>query len=260
MSVRVAARAVLRKAVPQRYRGRLRQLFNSATAWAYAGGRLFCPCCEGTFRRFRVYVTESGRRENLCPRCGSLGRHRVDWLFLRQRGLLRPPNGRLRLLHVAPEPAFQRRLAADPNIDYVSGDLDSAFAMERLDVTEIGHGDGSFDAVICNHVLEHVPDDARALHELHRILARGGWAMLQVPLDASAERTREDPSITDPEERRRQFWQHDHVRLYGRDYAERLEAAGFDVTVEAFTEALPADEIERQRLDRDERIYLARKP
>ena len=245
--------------MPQRYRGRVRQAFNAATSWAYRGSRYFCPCCERTFRRFRVYVTESGRREDLCPSCGSLGRHRVDWLFLRQAGLLRSANGRLRLLLVAPEPAFQQHLADDPGIDYLSGDLDSALAMERLDVTDIRHDDGSFDAVICNHVLEHVPDDARALRELHRVLRNDGWAMVQVPLDMSAERTNEDPSITDPEERRRLFWQHDHVRLYGRDYPQRLEAAGFDVSVEAFTDELPPEQVDRQRLDRDERIYLARK-
>ena len=83
--------------------------------------------------------------------------------------------------------------------------------------------------------------------------------MVQVPLDMSAERTNEDPAITDPEERRRLFWQHDHVRLYGRDYPQRLEAAGFDVSVEAFTDELPPEQVDRQRLDRDERIYLARK-
>ena len=259
MSLRVTGRAALRKVVPPRYRGRTRQLFNAATAWAYAGSRHSCPCCGGSFRRFRVYETESGRREDLCPRCGSLGRHRVDWLFLRHRGLLERRDGTLRLLHVAPEPAFQRQLAGDPRIDYVSGDLDSALAMERLDVTDIRHGDGSFDAIICNHVLEHVPDDARALRELHRILAPGGWAMLQVPIDRSLERTHEDPSIVDPEERMRLFWQHDHVRLYGRDYEDRLQAAGFAVDVEAFVDALSAEQVERQRLDREERIYLARK-
>ena len=260
MSVRIAARAALRKVVPHRYRGRVRQLFNSATAWAYAGRRYSCPCCGGSFRRFRVYETESGRREDICPRCGSLGRHRVDWLFLRDRDLIVPRNGKLRLLHIAPEPAFHRHLARDPRIEYISGDLDSALAMERLDVTDIKHDDGSFDAVICNHVLEHVPDDAQALRELHRVLVPGGWAMLQVPLDESKERTHEDPSVTDPEERRRLFWQHDHVRLYGRDYRDRLEANGFTVTVEAFVEHFSAAEIERHRLDRQERIYLARKP
>jgi SAM-dependent methyltransferase len=237
----------------------MRRLFNSATAWAYAGSRYSCPCCGGAFRRFRVYETESGRREDLCPRCGSLGRHRVDWLFLQRRRLLEPRNGALRLLHVAPEPAFQRHLADDPRIHYVSGDLDSSLAMERLDVTDLRHEDGSFDGIICNHVLEHVPDDARALSELHRVLAPGGWAMLQVPLDRSQERTHEDPSITDPEERRRVFWQHDHVRLYGRDYRDRIAAAGFEVSVDRFVEELPPEELERLLLDREELIYLARK-
>ena len=260
MSLRLRARAALRTVVPQRYRGRARQLFNSATAWAYRGDRYHCPCCDGRFRRFRVYETESGRREDLCPRCGSLGRHRVDWLFLRESGLLDRANGRLRLLHVAPEPAFQRHLAENPRIEYVSGDLDSALAMERLDVTDIRHGEASFDALICNHVLEHVPDDRKALRELHRVLAPGSWAMVQVPLDRTKERTHEDAAISDPEERRRHFWQHDHVRLYGRDYRERLEEAGFTVSVERPTDRLSAEEIERQALDVEEEIYLARKP
>jgi SAM-dependent methyltransferase len=102
-------------------------------------------------------------------------------------------------------------------------------AMVRLDITEIDFPDESFDVVYCSHVLEHVPDDRKALAEIRRVLKPDGWAILLVPIDAAE--TIEDPSITDPGERLRLFGQGDHVRRYGPDYVERLHQAGFDVAV-----------------------------
>jgi SAM-dependent methyltransferase len=195
----------------------------------------------------------------MCPRCGALGRHRVDWLFIRDHVGLPRNETTIRLLHVAPEYALQRRLAEHPNVSYVSADLDSAMAMERMDVTDIRYDDNSFDAIVCNHVLEHVPDDRKALTELNRVLRSGGWAMLQTPVDQAREKTLEDPSVTDEAERMRLFGQHDHVRLYGRDYKGRLEEAGFSVTVEPYAKQLPAPTVARQRLDLDEEIYFCRK-
>lgn len=258
-SARRSARGLARALVPQRYRGKARQAYNRTTWWLYAGRRFACPCCDGRFRGFRVYETEAGRREAMCPRCGALGRHRVDWLFLRDHVGLPRAERKIRLLHVAPEYALQRRLAEYPSVIYVSADLDSAMAMERMDVTDIGYDDDSFDAIVCNHVLEHVPDDRKALNELNRVLKPGGWAMLQVPLDHDRERTLEDPSVTGEAERTRLFGQHDHVRLYGRDYKERLEEAGFSVTVEPYAKKLPAPVVAGQRLDLDEEIYFCRK-
>jgi SAM-dependent methyltransferase len=258
-SARRWARGLARALVPQRYRAKARQAYNSSTWWLYAGRRYACPCCDGRFRRFRVYETEAGQREAMCPRCGALGRHRVDWLFIRDHVGLPRNETKIRLLHVAPEYALQRRLAEHANVSYVSADLDSAMAMERMDVTDLGYDDNSFDAIVCNHVLEHVPDDRKAMRELNRVLKSGGWAMLQTPVDQAREKTLEDPSVTDEAERTRLFGQHDHVRLYGRDYKDRLEEAGFSVTVEAYAKKLPAPIVAGQHLDLDEEIYFCRK-
>jgi SAM-dependent methyltransferase len=133
-------------------------------------------------------------------------------------------------------------------VDYVAGDLDARFADRRIDVTALEFPDGTFDAILCNHVLEHVRDDRRAMSELRRVLRPGGWALL-VPTIRNA-RTDEDPSVEDPDERTRRFGQHDHVRIYGWDYLERLDDAGFDVQVERLGEELPESAIRRSRAAR----------
>jgi SAM-dependent methyltransferase len=194
----------------------------------------------------------------MCPRCGSLGRHRTDWLFFaRNPDLLA---GRKKVLHVAPEESLKRCLRRLPEIDYLSADYDARNAMERMDITAIQYRDSSFDAVLCNHVLEHVVDDRRAMRELFRVLRPGGWALLQVPVDWEKPHTFEDPSIVDPRERQRAFGQFDHVRIYGRDYLERLEEAGFAVIVDDFVQRLSVGLVERYGLDGREVIFLGRKP
>jgi SAM-dependent methyltransferase len=194
----------------------------------------------------------------MCPRCGSLGRQRVDWLYLTDRAELLHARGRL--LHVAPESCFARTLQRLPNISYLSADYDSAAAMEQMDITAIPYPDESFDIVICNHVLEHVSDDRRAMREIFRVLSPGGWAMLQAPVDVGRESTFEDPRITDPRERRRAFGQYDHVRAFGRDYPERLASQGFEVTVDEFAKDLSPQMVEELALDVGEAIYVCRKP
>jgi SAM-dependent methyltransferase len=149
-------------------------------------------------------------------------------LVLRQQVDLTVP---VRLLHVAPERALERYFAAIPTVDYLSADLHSRRAMVSFDVTAIPFAEGSFDAIICNHVLEHVPDDSQALRELRRVCRPGGWAILQVPVDPNLESTWEDLTVASSRERQRLFGQSDHVRSYGRDYRERLQQAGWQVTM-----------------------------
>jgi SAM-dependent methyltransferase len=183
---------------------------------------------------------------------------RVDWLFLNSRiDLLERPK---RLLHVAPEVCIGRHLERLPNISYLSADYASALAMEQMDITDIRYPDASFDVVLCNHVLVYIYDDRQAIREIFRVLSSGGWALLQVPIDFSRETTFEDPSVTDPRERHHVFGQYDHVRIYGRDYLQRLGEAGFDVSMDEFVKELPASTIERLGLDTAETIYLCRKP
>ncbi|MEK7873336.1 MAG: methyltransferase domain-containing protein, partial [Chloroflexota bacterium] len=144
----------------------------------------------------------------------------------------------LRVLDVAPLPVLQAKYVKLPNLDYLSVDIASPIAMVRMDITAIGCPRDQFDCILCYHVLEHVPDDRKALQELFRVLKPGGWAILQSPIDATRPKTFEDFSVTSPEERERVFGQSDHVRIYGLDYKDRLTSAGFIVRVDDYAKQL----------------------
>jgi len=146
-----------------------------------------------------------------------------------------------------------------PNLDYLSADFAAEWAMEKMDITDIQYVDNTFDAILCNHVLEHIPDDKKAMKELSRVLKPNGWAILQVPLDPNLDKTFEDPSVTSPEERKRVFGQKDHVRIYGKDYKDRLEEAGFDVKVDNFVEELNEETVDKYGLRRDHNVYFCSK-
>ena len=147
------------------------------------------------------------------------------------------------LLHIAPEPAVRRTLPE--GINYVTGGLEPKLSDFRVDITGMPFEDGTFDALICNHVMEHVPDDRAAFREFRRVLRPGGWGIVMTPISRDRQVTDEDPSVTDPEERERRWGQWDHVRQYGWDYIDRLKAAGLEV--EVIDEYSPAD-VERYRL------------
>ncbi|HEU5170405.1 MAG TPA: methyltransferase domain-containing protein [Gemmatimonadales bacterium] len=201
----------------------------------WPGHRRRCPVCGSFVRAFKPYGLVL-RPEARCPSCGALERHRLVWLYLRYCTPFFDRTPRL-MLHVAPERALEPGLTEVPNLRRITGDLTQRGVMLRFDVTGIPLPDDCFDVIYCSHVLEHVPDDHAAMRELHRVLKPGGFALLQVPV--LREQTFEDPSVTSPEERLRLFGQHDHVRVYGRDYPERLAQAGFIVRVEDFAALLP---------------------
>ncbi len=192
----------------------------------HRGDAVACPVCEHRFDRFK---DDRNRPNALCWRCGSQERHRAQWLLLERRPeLLRDA---ATVLHFAPEWCLRRRLSAIGGLRYVTADLDGAGVDLQLDITALDLPDGAFDLVICSHVLEHVPDDAAAMRELRRITAARGHCLVMVPLALDRAGTYEDPSITTPADREREFLQHDHVRLYAPDIADRLRGAGFDVEV-----------------------------
>jgi SAM-dependent methyltransferase len=226
-------------------------------AFCYLGDRVECPCCGGRFRTF-LSAGKPRRPGALCPRCSSLERHRLVWLFLAERTPLF--RDRLRVLYVAPEQDLQRRLRSEPGLTYVSGDRDSALAMVRFDLERLPVHDGAFDVVICTHVLEHVDDARAALRELLRVLRPGGWALLQSPVDTSRAQTLEDRSMTSPAMRLRAFGQEDHVRIFGRDYTAWLSAAGFEVEVVPYGREAGPERVARHGLDPEEDVYLCRRP
>jgi SAM-dependent methyltransferase len=221
----------------------------------YAGDRVECPCCA---RRFRAFAPYAGRPNAWCPACQCLERHRLLWLYLSERTDLLTRE--LSVIHFAPERALQARLRELPGLRYASADLDpSSIAELRVDITDMPFPDSSFDVAIVNHVLEHVPDDRRALSELARVLVPGGVLYTMHPVEHDRGRTYEDPAVRTPRQRRRAYGDRDDARVYGRDFADRVRAAGFDVTVERYLRELPPELATLHGLVDDE-IYVCAKP
>lgn len=215
----------------------------------FRGRRRYCPLCESWTRRF----LEDAR----CPVCRSRPRHRLTWLYLKQRTTFFDARAK-RLLHFAPEMSLMAAFGRLPDLDYLSADLASPHAMVRMDITAIDAPDASFDAIYCSHVLEHVADDRKAMREMFRVLKPGGWALIMVPISPAGP-TLEDPAVTDPAERERLYLQSDHVRLYGFDIRERLAEAGFEASVTFGRELADVAECERMALIPHEPIFEARK-
>lgn len=225
----------------------------------YKGRGVECPVCGARYRKFLPYGYVTPRANALCPRCLSLERHRLLWLYLTHETDLTTSHPRT--LHIAPEVCIMRHLkphfAAHPG-QYVTADLESPLADLHFDVQTIPLPDASFDAIVCNHLLEHVADDRQALGELHRILRPGGWGILLSPVDRMREATFEDDTITDPAERTRIFGQYDHRRIYGRDYADRLREAGFEAEEIDYAARLGEAACRLHALPED-RIYVVRR-
>ena len=232
------------------------EMARRAQGAANRSGPLFCPCCGGSYAEFLPAGVARKTPNRKCPGCGSLERHRGLWLFMLNRTNLLTDE--LRLLHFAPKPAIRKLLAAMPNVDYVTADLDPRRGAIKMDITDILFRDDVFDVVLAVHVLEHVSDDRRAMSEVCRVLKPGGWAILQSPI-LRAE-TLEDPSVQTPADRERVYGQSDHCRAYGRDYRDRLEDAGFDVSVDDYLRRLGPETAARHRLGGQLDIYFCRKP
>ncbi len=229
----------------------------------YVGRGKECPLCGCRRRKFLPYGYVTQRDNALCPNCLALERHRTLWLWLlRESDIGRGAVALPRLLHVAPEVALMRkfsRIYAKQPADYVTADLESPLADLHFDIQHIPLKDESFDVVICNHIMEHVEDDRLAMREILRIMRKGGWGVILSPVDLQREKTFEDDTITDEAERTRIFGQYDHRRIYGRDYAERLREAGFEVYECDYANLIPAKEKQLYALT-DELLYIVRKP
>lgn len=224
-----------------------------------------CPICNSKFKEFGTFGIVP-RRNARCQGCGSLERHRLLWKYLNAKTDLFANKNNLQLLHFAPEKVFYTIFSSGKNIQYYPCDLNPDIytyeednKVQKVDITDIPFKENYFDAILCNHVLEHIPDDALAMSELYRVLKKGGWAILQVPIDYSREYTYEDFSITTPEGREKAFGQDDHVRWYGRDYKDRLARAGFTVMVDEYVKSFTEEEQFRYGFMKDELIYYCKK-
>lgn len=208
------------------------------------------PIDRKKFRKLLPYGYEKPRENVLSPSTLSLERHRLLWLYLENKTDFFSAS--YKLLHFAPEQAFYKRFRKLRNIDYTTTDLNSPLADVKADICKLPFDDESFDIILCNHVLEHIPDDTTAMMELYRVMRKGGWGIFQVPQDLNRKQTFEDPTITDKRERARIFGQYDHVRIYGRDYFDRLRKVGFTVKEVDYTASLTDAEIDKYRLAKGE--------
>ena len=236
---------------------RFSYLFIPIISFFLKGKKFTDPIDGKSFSKFLSYGYETQRDNVLSPSTLSLERHRLLWLYLKNETNFFSDN--LKILHFAPEQAFYKRFKKLNNIDYTTTDLNSPLADVKADICNLPFEDNTFDVILCNHVLEHIQDDTQAMNELFRVMKKGGWGIFQVPQELSRETTFEDNSITDKKERTRIFGQYDHVRVYGRDYFDKLRKVGFKVEEVDYTSNLSDSEIDKYRLAMGEIIPLVRK-
>lgn len=223
-------------------------------ALALKGTRFTDPIDNKSFRMFLPYGYGKQRNNALSPSTLSLERHRLLWLYLKNETDFFSSIERKKVLHFAPEQAFYKLFRNQKNIDYTTTDLFSPLADVKADICDLPFEGNSYDIIFCNHVLEHIPDDTKAMQELFRVLKKGGMAILQIPQDLKKEVTFADDSITDQKERAEIFGQYDHVRIYGRDYFDKLRSIGFTVVEEDYTNKITPELVEKYCLAKGEII------
>jgi len=222
----------------------------------FKGNQFTDPIDGSSYRKFLPYGYQNLRQNALCPGTLSLERHRLLWLYLDRKTSFLTDS--IRVLHVAPEQVFYKKFKSFSHWDYTTTDLHSPLADVKADICALPFEDNSYDLILCNHVLEHIPNDLKAMKELYRVLKPRGTAILQVPLEEDRENTFEDDSITDQQERTRIFGQYDHVRVYGQDYYNRLQKAGFKATPVDYIKEVTEGDIKRFALP-SERIPVVTK-
>ena len=243
--------------IPRTVLIRLSYVVRPLVAFFLRGSRYTDPIDGRSYRKFLPYGYEKVRENVLAPGTLSLERHRLCWLYLQNETNLF--STAQKVLHFAPEQAFLKRFRKLKHLEYTTTDLNSPIADVKADICALPFDDNSYDFIICNHVLEHIPDDTKAMRELYRILAPGGTAILQVPYDKNRTVTFEDNSITDAKARARIFGQYDHVRVYGMDYFEKLRSIGFHVEAVDYTASLSEEQINNYRLAKGELIPVCNK-
>jgi len=250
----------------------------------FAGRRYYCALCGRSARRFipvtnypgqavveKYHMVAMGNNAHYrCPWCHSSDKERLVWRYLAERTDFFNSTHLLHVLHVAPERNTRKKFQARPNTDYIHGDMFHGAAKYTpehyggamyLDITDLSSfKDDSFDVIICNHVLEHVPNDLQAMRELRRVLKKEGFAILQVPVSRDIKTSFEDSTMTTDKERLAQFGQSDHVRIYAeKDYIERLKRAGFRIEVIRSRSLFSSNELVSWGVNPEESVYVTRK-
>jgi SAM-dependent methyltransferase len=239
---------------------RLSLVVQPLLAFVLRGNNYIDPIDGKGYRSFLPYGYGTQRNNVLAPGTLSLERHRLLWLYLQRETDFFTATIRKKVLHVAPEQELYKRFKKQTNIEYTTTDLLSPLADVKADICNLPFPDNAYDLILCNHVLEHIPDDTKAMSELYRVMKPGGMGIFQIPQDLKRATTFTDDSITDPKERAKIFGQYDHVRIYGRDYFDKLRSIGFEVIEEDYTQKLGAEWVEKYGLAPGEIIPICYKP
>lgn len=243
--------------IPTKLNPYLNRFFYRIIYIFYIGNNYYCPICKRNFRDFLSNFNIPNRKNIICPKCGSFERHRLMWIYLKKyTNFFSAP---LKVLHFAPLAFMEKIFKRLPNLDYRSADLNSPFVMFKIDITNIPYNSNSFDVIICNHVLEHIEDDKKALEELFRIMKVGGWAIISCPIDHDRPDKFEVKSINSPEARKQFYGSKDHIRIYGKNFKNYLESFGFKVKELDFSNNIQIKIFKKMRLNRNEQLYCCYK-
>jgi len=243
--------------IPRPYLIKLSYLARPVLATLLKGDRYTDPIDGKSFKKFLPYGYGEQRPNVLSPSSLSLERHRLIWLYLKNNTSFF--TAKKKVLHMAPEQCFLDIFKNLENLDYTTADLYSPIVDVKADILKLPFEDNSFDFILCNHVLEHIEDDSKAMSELYRVLKPGGTGIFQIPQDLSLEKTYEDFSIVTPKDRAAHFGQYDHVRVYGRDYFDRLRRVGFKVDEVDYSRSISDDLVDRYRLVKGEILPVCHK-
>jgi SAM-dependent methyltransferase len=240
-------KGILKACMPDKFMLKTEPVFRSMLYFFYRGNTYQCGICGKGLRKF----VDLPGGDRLCPNCGSLGRTRRLWDLLQQGYLGRGA----RVLDFSPSRCLHRQMKRNTNIRYTSTDFVREFPSDQqYDITDIAAPQGSFDLILCYHVLEHVENDSLAMKELYRVLDNGGTCIVQTPFTKGP--VYENADVTTPEERKRHFGQADHVRIYSVEgLKDRLEKAGFRVEVKEYHVDAP----NREGFNSQEYILIAGK-
>ena len=245
------------KIFPRTFLIKISLIFQPLLSLLLKGDKFTDPIDGKSFRKFLSYGYNKLRKNALSPSTLSLERHRLLWLYLINETVLFEK--KIKLLHFAPEQAFYKRFKKLNNIQYDSIDINSPLAKIKADICDLPIKDNTYDFILCNHVLEHVLDDKKAMSELYRVLKKGGTGIFQVPIDMNRKKTFQDDSITDKLERNKIFGQYDHVRVYGKDYFNKLKNTGFKVKQIDYSKEFSDEEILKYSIIKGEIIPVCTK-
>ena len=217
---------ILSKLIPKKslikHEVKLRSLFY----FFYRGSAYECVICEKKLKKF----IQNKNNHSICPNCGSIHRVRRLWMILKNEFLM---DGKV-VLDFSPSRSLFRKLNSIRNIQYISTDISGDFLAEnKFDITQLEIKDEQIDLILCYHILEHIPDDLKAISELYRVLKPGGKIIIQTPFKDGE--IYEDFTITNPQERLKHFGQEDHVRVYSiKGLENRINQIGFDTEVRTY--------------------------